>query len=54
MNLKKYFLEGDSVLLARKQHGYKEEYYCKMDTIVALDCNYDSIRKTPQYQARVY
>lgn len=53
INLKKYFLEGDSVLLAHKQHGYKEEHYCKMDTIVALDCNADRIRKTPQYQAGI-
>lgn len=52
IQLKKYFLEKScNNILARKQDGYKEEQYCKMDTFVALDCNCGSIRKTPQYQA---
>jgi len=52
IQLKKYFLEKNcNNILSRKQDGYKEEQYCKMDTFVALDCNCSSIRKTPQYQA---
>lgn len=54
MELKEYFMQDNSVpILARKQIGYKEEHYCKMDTFVALDCCDASIMKTPQYQSGI-
>ena len=54
ISLKEYFLKEDSTpILARKQYGYKEEHYCKMDTFIAMYCNNDDIMKTPQYHAGV-
>lgn len=50
--MKEYFLQEDSLpILARKHYGYKEEYYCKMDTFVAMEGDNVDVMKTPQYQA---
>lgn len=52
IELKNYFMKEDcNPILSRKQFGFKEENYCKMDTFKALDCCDSSIMKTPQYQA---
>lgn len=53
ISLKEYFLQENSIpILSRKQYGYKEEHYCKMDTFIAMECSENNM-KTPQYQAGI-
>ena len=54
IQLKNYLMKEDCIpILADKQPGYKEEFYCKMDTFIGMDCCDLDIMKTPQYRGGV-